>query len=481
MSPPTPRDRKARVWVVFLALMILSQIPGKTFGADSRLDWWREARFGMFVHWGPVSLKGTEIGWSRGTENLSAEEYDSLYRRFNPSNFNAETWVRIARQAGARYLVFTTKHHDGFCNWDTKETDYQITRTPFGRDVTRELADACHRNGLVFCTYHSILDWWHPDYPLGSPGGRSQKPEPHMDRYNEYLKRQVAELIQEYGPLGVMWFDGEWEAPWNAERGRDLYEHCRRLQDSIIVNNRVSVGRSGMAGTTLAGAGNPGDYDTPEQEVGKYQDTKPWESCITICQQWAWKPDDKLKSLRECIETLVRCAGGDGNLLLNVGPMPDGRIEPRQAVRLREIGRWLAVYGDSIYGTRGGPWKPAQDFASTRKGHRVYLHLLGSPPREVVLPAIPARVVRANVLTGGTVKVKQLAGQLKLTWDPESRIHHERGAEALISPWTRRAQEGTVDVIIRLELDRPAMQIPAISAAPGSERSPQGGSSKPAT
>ena len=215
------------------------------------MQWWREARFGMFVHWGPVSLKGTEIGWSRGAQ-VPAEEYDQLYKQFNPQKFDADQWVAVAKAAGMRYLVFTSKHHDGFCMWDSEFTDYDIMATPFARDVLRELADACRRHGIRFCTYHSICDWRHPDYPLGSPGGRVKKPSPNMPRYNGYLKNQTKEILEKYGPLGVMWFDGEWEAPWTREHGNELYRELLELQPSLIINNRVSKGREGMAGTTAA-------------------------------------------------------------------------------------------------------------------------------------------------------------------------------------------------------------------------------------
>jgi alpha-L-fucosidase len=256
-----------------------------------RLDWWRKARFGMFIHWGPVALKGTEIGWSRGQE-VPTEEYDSLYKQFNPAKFNADEWMKIARKSGMKYVVFTTKHHDGFCMWDTKATDYSVSHSPFGRDVVKELAAACKRQGLVFCAYHSICDWHHPDYPLGSPGGRTKKSAPDMDRYETYLKSQLRELLTGYGPLGILWFDGEWEEPWTAARGRDLYAFCRQLQPALIINNRVGKGRAGMAGATDPDSQNPGDYDTPEQQVGKFQMGPPWETCMTICRQWAWKPED---------------------------------------------------------------------------------------------------------------------------------------------------------------------------------------------
>ena len=185
---------------------------------DDPMQAWRDMKFGLFVHWGPVSLVGTEIGWSRGRE-VPSEEYDQLYKRFNPTLFDAEAWVTVAKRAGMKYLVLTSKHHDGFCLWPSKYTDYHIGNTPFKRDVMRELADACAKHGIQFCTYHSICDWYHPDYPLGSPGGSTKKPNPNMPRYYEYLRNQTREIIENYGPLGIMWFDGEWEEPWTLEYG----------------------------------------------------------------------------------------------------------------------------------------------------------------------------------------------------------------------------------------------------------------------
>ncbi len=411
---------------------------------EANLQWWREARFGLFIHWGPVSLKGTEIGWSRGAQ-VPTEEYDQLYKQFNPTQFDAEEWARIAQDAGMKYLVITSKHHDGFCIWDTKLTDYNIMHTPFGRDVLKELAAACKKHNLAFCTYHSICDWHHPDYPLGSPGGKTPKPNPNMDRYNQYLKGQLAELIQNYGPLGILWFDGEWEKPWTQEHGIDLYRYVRSLQPSIIINNRVGVGRAGMEGSTAAGA-FAGDYDTPEQRIGNFQNQRPWESCITICQQWAWKPNDKMKSLAECIQTLVRAAGGDGNLLLNVGPMPDGRIEPRQVDRLREMGQWLRQYGQSIYGTRGGPFKTTAWLASTYRHNVVYVHILGWAGDSIVLPALPKRVTDSSLLTGGTVSVRQTTDALEIRVPPQDRQ--------------------PIDTIVKLELDGSAGEIEPVAVAP---------------
>ncbi len=408
----------------------LAAAPASAPQNAARLEWWREARFGMFIHWGPVSLKGTEISWLRGAE-IPIAEYDSLYQHFNPTNFDADAWVRTARDAGMKYIVFTTKHHDGFCMWDTRQTDYNIMHSPFGRDVVRELAAACRRQGLALGAYHSVCDWHHPDFPRTSPGGSVRRPTSNLDSYEQYLRAQVSELITRYGPLLVMWFDVPQE--FSVARGQGLIDFTRALQPDIIINDR---------------SGAPGDYDTPEQRVGKFQDQRPWETCMTICRQWAWKPGDEMKSLRECIRTLALCAGGDGNLLFNVGPMPDGRIEPRQVQRLEEMGAWLKRYGQSIYGTRGGPWKPNRALASTRKGNSVFVHLLRSEAATVTLPDIPSKIVRSELLTGGSAKVTQQDGQLTITISPAPA-------------------PSDINSIVRLELDRSAMDLKPVELASG--------------
>lgn len=373
---------------------------------DARLDWFREARFGMFIHWGPVALKGTEIGWSRGAQ-VPTKEYDQLHKQFNPEQFNADQWAKIAKDAGMKYLVITAKHHDGFCLWPSQYTDYDIANTPFKRDVLKELSEACKKRGLVFCAYYSICDWRHPDYPLGSPHGKTPKPNHNMPRYNEYLKNQVKELIDNYGPPGLIWFDGEWEKPWTREYGNELYDYLRQLQPSLIINNRVSKGRHGMAGTTKQSHLNAGDFDTPEQQIGGFNRDRPWETCMTICNQWAWKPKDKMKSTKECIQTLLSTVGGDGNLLFNVGPMPDGRIEPRQVERLKEMGDWLKKYGEGVYGTRGGPFKPGEWGASTCKDNKIFLFVMKWPAKgPLELPTIGQKITDSQTLSGGAATVK---------------------------------------------------------------------------
>mgnify|MGYP005838764873 CR=1 FL=1 len=399
---------------------------------DARMQWWREARFGLFIHWGPVSLKGTEIGWSRGGERrgrenpeggIPVEIYDNLYKQFNPVKFNADEWVRIAKDAGMKYLVFTTKHHDGFVNFDSKYTDYKITsrESPFRRDIVRELADACRRGGLRLGFYYSQPDWHHPDY----------RTENHA-RYLEYLHNQLRELCTNYGKVDIIWFDGlgGTAKDWDAE---NLCAMIRRLQPGVLINNRCGL---------------PGDFETPEQRVGSFQKEPPWETCMTIGQQWAWKPDDKIKSTRECIQTLVRAVGGDGNFLFNVGPMPDGRIEPTQVARLREMGEWLRKYGHSVYGTRGGPFRWNQceraAYVATCRDDLVYVHILEWPTDRLTLPPLSRGVIDATLLTGGQATVRQT----------------EKGITVSVPAAYRQE----IDTILVLKLDGPAGTITPVAA-----------------
>ena len=407
--PPAPKD------------------PGAPAAAVRR---WQDMRFGLFIHWGPVSLTGQEIGWSRGAQT-PIEEYDNLYQRFNPTRFDADEWAATAKAAGMKYVVLTTKHHDGFCLWDTKQTDYNIMRSPFARDVVKELSAAVRKAGLRFGTYYSTCDWHHPDFPRGSPGGKTQKPNPNLDRYTEYLRAQVTELVKNYGPLSTLWFDVPQDM--GADRSIPTILMLRAMQPDILINNRAG--------------GTPGDYDTPEQRVGGFNMDRPWETCMTICRQWAWKPDDTMKSLQQCLQTLIRTAGGDGNLLFNVGPMPDGRIEPRQIERLKEMGAWMQKHGDSIYATRGGPWKPGRWGASTRKGNTVYLHVFAFEGEELKLPAVPAKVQSARVLTGGKADFKQ--------------------DETAITLSVPKAHQDPIDTLIALELDKPALELAPVGVGAG--------------
>ncbi len=370
-----------------------------------------DLKFGMFVHWGPVALRGTEIGWSRGHQ-VNADEYDSLYKEFYPVLFNADDWIKTLKEAGMKYFVLTTRHHDGFCLWDTQYTDYNIMNTPFKRDVLKELKEACDKYDILFGTYYSICDWWHPNYPESRIEG-VEKPDADMEKFYTYLKNQTKELIEDYGTK-IFWFDGEWEEPWTHEYGQDFYKYLKGLDANILINNRVDKGRKGMEGVTISNE-FAGDYATPEQRIGAYDIENPWESCITICNQWAWKPNDQMKSYDQCMQTLIKTVGGGGNLLFNVGPMPDGRIEQRQIDQLKKMGDWLKKYGESIYESKGGPYKPNDKIASTRKGDIIYLHLFNWEDDVLNIP-MPgkARIKKCNVLKGDNLKFKQSSETLSI-------------------------------------------------------------------
>ena len=341
------------------------------------LKHWQDMRFGMFIHWGPVSLTGHEIGWSRGAQTPIAK-YDSLYKEFNPTKFNADEWVSIAKAAGMKYIVLTTKHHDGFCLWDTKFTDYNIMNSPFKRDVVKELAAACKKQGIAFGAYYSVTDWYNPDWPVTSPAGHVKREKSNMDAYEKYLQNQIKELITNYGPLVTIWND---VPSMYGQRGLATIKMVRELQPDILINDRTGAG---------------GDYSTPEQTIGGFNMTRPWESCMTVSahNHWAWGgAKDGVKPLAPCLLMLIRGASGDGNVLLNVGPEPTGEIAPEQANRLKEMGDWLAKYGESIYGTRGGPYMPGSNVTSTRSGNFVYLHILKWPETgDLRLPALPAKI-----------------------------------------------------------------------------------------
>jgi len=398
------------------------------------LEAWQDMKFGLFIHWGPVTLRGVEIGWSRG-QVVPIAEYDNLYKEFNPALFDANEWVSVAKQTGMKYLVITAKHHDGFCLWDSDYTDYDIMSSPFKRDILKELADECKQQGILFGTYYSIADWHHPHYTTRYGGDPRPVEQSDMSIYVEYIKNQIRELI-EYYDTNIFWFDGYWEDAWTHQYGMDLYKYIRDLKDDVLINNRVDRGRSDENGMTesLAFAG---DFGTPEQKIGTFHPVSPWESCITICNQWSWKPNDQMKTLRECIQTLARTVGGGGNLLLNVGPMLDGRIEQRQIDRLQQIGHWLESYGESIYSAECGPFLPTPWMVSTHKDNRIFVHLFSSPEKELILPSLGKHKVRAvKFLNGEPLSFRQLKDRIVIQL-PETLIDEN-------------------DTVVELKLDRSA-------------------------
>ncbi len=365
-----------------------AKLPPETKEArDARMAWFRDAKFGMFIHWGVYAVpageyKGTKdhAEWYLETTKMPVSEYEKFRDAFNPVKFNAKEWVRIAKDAGMKYLVITSKHHDGFAMFDTKLTDWSIMHTPWKHDPLKDLSEECKKAGIKFCVYHSIMDWHHPDYAPRRPWNDVAKGEPNMDRYVEFLKGQLKELVEQYDPA-ILWFDGEWEGTWTHERGKDLYAYCLKLKPDVIVNNRVGKNRQGMQGLSK-GKEIIGDYGTPEQEIpaGGLKGVD-WESCMTMNNHWGYnKFDHHWKSSESLIRMLIDIASKGGNYLLNVGPTAEGLIPAPSVERLAVMGQWLKVNGEAIYGTTAGPFDKAPAWGRvTAKPGKLFLHVFDWP------------------------------------------------------------------------------------------------------
>ena len=377
----------------------------------------QDARFGLFIHWGVYSVMA-DGEWVMQNRRIAARDYEKLAGLFNPTEFDPAEWVALAKAAGMKYITITSKHHDGFAMFDSKVSDYDVVdRTPYHKDVLKMLADECHRQGLKLFFYHSELDWHHPDYyPRGRTGGDAGRPD-HGDwnRYLDYMDGQLRELLTQYGEIGGIWFDGWWDKPeadWRLER---TYRLIHELQPAALIGNnhhhRPFPGEDfQMFEKDLPGQ-STAEFNR-ESEVGAL----PLETCETMNDSWGFNVmDHRYKSTRELVHYLARAAGHDANFLLNVGPMPNGRIQPEFVERLREVGEWMAANGASIYGTRGGPVAPRAWGVTTSRGDTVYVHVLDWPDPVLELPALPRPVRAARLLAGGRpVTIEPTASGLAL-------------------------------------------------------------------
>ncbi|MGM9506596.1 alpha-L-fucosidase [Larkinella sp. GY13] len=408
---------------LFFLLTTLPAVSQKALPQAQRLQWWQQDRFGMFIHWGPATLTGKEISWSRAGYGKS--RYDSLYLRFNPTQFNPKEWVRLAKASGLKYVVLTAKHHDGFCLWNTKTIPYNIMSSPFGRDVCKELADAVHEAGLELGWYFSPGDWKDPD---------CRNPDRERNGvFETRMLQQLTELLTNYGKISLLWIDYDgWPCPTDP---KNVHELAHRLQPGIILDNRLEAFNPDES---HAQPGRYGDYVTPEGFVAGYGNV-PWETCTNLGHQWAWRFEDKPRAAKEVVHTLLRCVGGNGNLLLNVGPDSLGQIPPLFASRLQEVGAWIKPREEAIYGTKGGPYTPAQEYVCTQKDNRIFLHLLAGTTSEVVLPPLPATIKQAALLNGAKLTFSQNKEQIRL-----------------IVPVSAR---DSIATMITLTLDRPAAQL----------------------
>lgn len=397
-----------------------------------RTAWYRQAKFGMFIHWGPYSQASVEASWPimmPKPGGITEAAYRALPATFNPSKFDPEAFVDLARQAGQKYMVFTTKHHDGFCMFDSAFTDYKITKTPYGKDIVAQLARACAADNMPLGFYYSPPDMHHPDFrdtsKPASENWHGQPERPQWPGYLAYMQLQLRELLTRYGPVALIWFDGlDHQEKYD---GAHVLRMIGDMQPATLVNDRIGV---------------DGDYETPEQfiptaiptkgvrltgvdpnaakqlstAVPPAEDFRLWETCMTINNTWAYnKNDHNYKSARTLIRSLVEVASRGGNFLLNVGPQPDGQIQPEFQERLRAIGAWLTLNGDAIYGTTYGPVQNVAGLRTTANAKTIYVHLFDWTPPSCTLTGIDTRVMTARLLASGMpLKFRQSERKLEI-------------------------------------------------------------------
>lgn len=418
------------VLAAYLAVGAGSLAAADTHQAE-RLKKFNDAKFGMFIHWGPYALSNTEASWPIMRPmhwTITEAEYRALSQRFNPTQFNAAAIVRLAQAAGQKYIVFTTKHADGFSMFDTQYSDYKVTRTPYGKDVVAQLAEAAKASKMPLGFYYSPPDMNHPGFrdtsKLAAENWNGEPARPEWPLYLDYMELQLRELLTRYGDVFLIWFDGL----KNQEKygGTRFHEVIHTLQPMTLINNRIGV---------------PGDFLTPEQRLPTgiprkdsvvldtdpndkgvlttapaAEDFRPWETCMTINGTWAYNANDtKYKSTTELVRALIDAASKGGNFLLNVGPMPDGTIQPEFVERLTGIGDWLRINGDSIYGTTYGPLQSLPFGKMTAKGKTLYLHVFDMSKDMLELTGLKMKVDSIRVLDGNVpLKFAQSGEKLRI-------------------------------------------------------------------
>ena len=422
--------------------------------AAARIQWWRDAKFGLFMHWGVYSIPGRGE-WVQWQEQIPVDEYAKLADQFHPDKFDPDQWAAIAKDAGMKYTVLTARHHDGFALFDDPGSSFTAMKSAAHRDFVADYVKAVRKAGLRVGLYYSPLDWRYPGFFF--PGIYKPNAEELRDQYH----RQLNELASHYGKLDILWFDGgggDWlgfggvtfKGSWQSRPKNQHYSgpfswqdeeavnNLRQLQPSVIINDRTDAAA---------------DFRSREGDgrLGDFENGYPWELCTTLTEgAWGYVPDAKIKSLDRLIRLLVSAVGRDGNFILNVGPQPDGQISPAYAARLHEMGEWLHQYGESIYATRGGPYLPGDFGVSTYRDKTIYLHILNPAGAPLTLPALPAKVLSCSTLTGGKASCKQSDNGVEVTLD---------------------GNPSTIDTIVVMKLDSSAAEIKTI-ATPVTPKTP---------
>lgn len=377
-------------------IFVMANLSAQSKAVKPDVKWFEDARFGMFVHFGPYSVLG-DGEWVMNNRPIKTNEYKRLQDFFNPQEFSAAEWVRIAKSAGMKYIAFTSRHHDSFSNWDTKQSDWNIMNTPYGKDIVRQLADECHKQDMKLVLYYSILDWMRSDYQYetgrtGKGSGRTEKSD--WNSYINFMKAQLTELLTNYGPIAGIWFDGHWDQTEHENRTDqstyvdwhypEIYELIHRLQPECLIANNHHLPPFEGESYQIFERDVPGENKggLSGQEVSKL----PLETCQTINESWGFDiTDDKYKSTKELLHLLIRTAGTGANLLLNVGPMPNGKIQTECVERLQQMGEWMDKYGYTIYGTKQGFVLPQSWGAITNKGKAYYIHILEKDTPSITL------------------------------------------------------------------------------------------------
>lgn len=395
----TPKLTALLLMIVLLSTPVFGQYNPTPENLKNR-EWFEKARFGLFIHWGLYSVLG-DGEWVMNQQQIPIAAYEKLPNFFNPTQFDAAEWVQMAKDAGMQYITITSKHHDGFAMWDSQVSDYNVVdRTPYGKDVLKILSVECRKQGIKLFFYHSQLDWRHPDYyPRGFTGGSwTGRPESgDFNKYLDYMDAQLTELLTNYGDVAGIWFDGMWDkktADWRLEK---TYSLIHKLQPAALVGSNHHVAPFNGEDFQMFEKDLPGNNTTgfaPEQKIGDL----PKETCETINNSWGFNlKDNQHKSKKDLIQYLVKSAGYDANFLLNVGPMPNGKIQPEHKAALKEMGEWLRLYGETVYGTQGGPLSLRNWGVTTQKGNKIYLHILNWQDEALLLPKLGKKVLSAKV------------------------------------------------------------------------------------